>query len=147
MRAYWSTDSILVPLRRHQRHTQGLCYGVSLPDADRVSHRHADYHSPPISTGPNAVTIRVPPRRESQGMLQFHSADCHCLFPALLLADASPLVIASPPLTSVDCSLGPPNRPFPACVTRGALARRPPPGDTCLGGRPNNAMTSRQVRP
>ena len=31
-------------MRRHQRHTQGLCYGVSLPDADRASHRHADYH-------------------------------------------------------------------------------------------------------
>jgi SAM-dependent methyltransferase len=36
--------SILVPLRRHQSHTQGLCYGASLFEADCVSLSHADHH-------------------------------------------------------------------------------------------------------
>jgi hypothetical protein len=37
--------SILVPPRRQQRRSQGLGYGVSLPDADRVSLRRVDYQS------------------------------------------------------------------------------------------------------
>src|ERR1700741_3776981 len=43
IRVKWSTVSILSPLRQNRFRTPGLCYGVSLFDADRVSLSDADY--------------------------------------------------------------------------------------------------------